>query len=42
MGFGGLDIDDDGGIKQIKSALPKHWKLTITGVGMDKKTFVKE
>ena len=43
MGFGGLDIDADGGIKQIKSAFPKHWKkLTITGVGMDKKTFVKE
>lgn len=43
MGFGGLDIDADGGIRQVKSALPKHWKkLTIIGVGIDKKTFVKE
>ncbi|MBH2003682.1 MAG: glycoside hydrolase family 65 protein [Sphingobacteriia bacterium] len=39
MGFGGLDITP-AGITQIKSSLPKHWKkLTITGVGADKKTF---
>lgn len=40
MGFGGLDITDDG-IQQIKSTLPPNWKsLTITGVGPDKKTYV--
>lgn len=42
MGFGGLDIDEAGNIKQVTSVLPKHWKkLTITGVGKDKKTFVR-
>ncbi|HKH60763.1 MAG TPA: hypothetical protein VKA49_08020, partial [Flavitalea sp.] len=40
MGFGGLEITPKG-ITQIKSALPKNWKsLTITGVGVQKKTFV--
>ena len=40
MGFGGLDITDNG-IEQIKSTLPPNWKsLTITGVGPDKKTYV--
>jgi protein-glucosylgalactosylhydroxylysine glucosidase len=40
MGFGGLDITPTG-IKQVKSTLPDNWKsLTITGVGVDKKTFV--
>jgi protein-glucosylgalactosylhydroxylysine glucosidase len=40
MGFGGLDISPDG-IIQIKSVLPEKWKkLTITGVGMEAKTFV--
>jgi len=39
MGFGGLDITPKG-IVQLKSALPKGWKsLTITGVGVEKKTF---
>ncbi len=39
MGFGGLEITPDG-IKQIKSVLPKHWRsLTITGVGLQRKTF---
>jgi len=29
------------GIVQIKSALPPHWKkLTITGVGPEKKNFI--
>lgn len=42
MGFGGLDIDEVGNINQVKSVLPKHWKkLTITGIGIDKKTFVR-
>ena len=42
MGFGGLDLDPEGGVVQVKShGLPKHWKkLTITGVGTEKKTFV--
>jgi trehalose/maltose hydrolase-like predicted phosphorylase len=40
MGFGGLDITDQG-IVQIKSTLPANWKsVTITGVGPDKKTYV--
>ena len=39
MGFGGLEITPNG-ITQIKSSLPKQWKkLTITGVGTEKKTF---
>lgn len=39
MGFGGVEITD-GGLKQVKSTLPKHWKsLTITGVGPQRKTF---
>lgn len=38
-GFCGLEITDNG-IKQLSSKLPKHWKkLTITGVGKDKKTY---
>lgn len=40
MGFGGLDITPKG-ITQVKSKLPAQWKrLTITGVGMEKKTFI--
>lgn len=39
MGFGGLEITPQG-IIQIKSALPPNWKkLTITGVGKEKKTY---
>jgi len=39
MGFGGLDITPTG-ITQVKSVLPPNWKsITITGVGMDKKTY---
>ncbi|MDE3124055.1 MAG: glycoside hydrolase family 65 protein [Bacteroidota bacterium] len=39
MGFGGLNITEKG-ITQIPSVLPKSWrKLTITGVGPEKKTF---
>lgn len=42
MGFGGIDISYDGcGLTQVQSVLPKKWKkLTITSVGIDKKTFV--
>ncbi|MCX8020149.1 MAG: glycoside hydrolase family 65 protein [Chitinophagaceae bacterium] len=40
MGFGGIEITSKG-ITRIKSVLPKHWKkLTITGVGPDKKSIV--
>jgi trehalose/maltose hydrolase-like predicted phosphorylase len=40
MGFGGLEITSKG-ITQVKSKLPATWKsITITGVGMEKKTFV--
>lgn len=39
MGFGGIEITSKG-ILQVPSALPKHWKsLTITGIGVEKKTF---
>jgi trehalose/maltose hydrolase-like predicted phosphorylase len=39
MGFGGLDITASG-IVQIPSKLPPVWKkLTITGVGLDKKNY---
>jgi trehalose/maltose hydrolase-like predicted phosphorylase len=40
MGFGGLDITSKG-IIQLKTTLPKSWKsLTISGVGIEKKTFI--
>jgi trehalose/maltose hydrolase-like predicted phosphorylase len=40
MGFGGLEITDNGIIQQ-KGLLPKSWKsLTITGVGPERKTFI--
>jgi len=40
MGFGGLDITP-GGIVQLKTKLPKAWKsLTMTGIGVEKKTFM--
>lgn len=39
MGFGGLEITPKG-IIQVKSSLPANWKkLTITGVGPEKKTY---
>ncbi|HUR10981.1 MAG TPA: hypothetical protein VM012_06415 [Flavitalea sp.] len=39
MGFGGLDITSTG-IIQVKSTLPPSWKrLTITGVGKDRRTY---
>ncbi|MEO6630075.1 MAG: glycoside hydrolase family 65 protein, partial [Mucilaginibacter sp.] len=39
MGFGGLDITSNG-IVQIKSKLPANWKsVTITGVGLGKKSY---
>lgn len=39
FGFAGLEITPDG-IRQLPTELPSHWKsLTITGVGVDKKTF---
>jgi protein-glucosylgalactosylhydroxylysine glucosidase len=42
MGFGGLEITPNG-IIQTKSVLPKIWKkLTITGAGVDKKTFTRQ
>jgi protein-glucosylgalactosylhydroxylysine glucosidase len=42
MGFGGLDITDNG-IVQVKSVLPKNWKsLRLTGIGVERKTFVRK
>lgn len=41
-GFCGLLITDEG-IVQLPSVLPSHWKrVTVTGVGSDKKTYVRE
>lgn len=41
-GFCGLQITDEG-IVQLPSVLPSHWKrITVTGVGSDKKTYVRE
>lgn len=41
-GFCGLQITNEG-IVQLPSALPSHWKrVTVTGVGSDKKTYVRE
>lgn len=41
FGFAGIDITENG-IIQVPSVLPKGWKkLTITGVGPEKKTFVR-
>lgn len=41
-GFCGLHISEEG-IKQVPSVLPKHWKkLTVTGVGVDNKTYIRE
>jgi hypothetical protein len=38
-GFGGIEITPTG-LTQVKSVIPKNWKsLTITGVGVDRKTF---
>ncbi len=40
MGFGGLDITPTG-IGQVKSKLPSKWRtLTLTGIGIDKKTYI--
>ncbi len=42
MGFGGLEITNKG-IIQIKSVLPPNWKsLTLTGIGIEKKTFINK
>lgn len=42
MGFGGLEITPKG-IIQIRSSLPSNWKkLTITGVGVQKKTYSRD
>ena len=39
MGFGGIDIQPNGTVNQIKTAMPPHWKkLIITNIGKDKKT----
>lgn len=41
-GFCGLQITNDG-VVQLPSVLPKHWqKVTVTGVGADKKEYVRE
>lgn len=41
-GFCGLQITNEG-IVQLPSVLPSHWKrVTVTGIGSDKKTYVRE
>lgn len=38
-GFCGLELTEEG-VKQLPSALPKHWKsVTVTGVGPDRLTY---
>lgn len=40
FGFGGLEITPNG-IVQLKTLLPQHWKkLTLTGIGINKKTYI--
>jgi len=40
MGFAGLEITSKG-ITQIKTALPPNWKsITLTAIGVEKKTFI--
>jgi len=42
MGFGGLEITPKG-IVQLRSSLPANWKkLTITGIGTEQKTYIRE
>ena len=42
FGFGGIEITENG-IIQLPTQLPSHWKsLTITGVGVEKKTYKVE
>lgn len=42
MGFGGVAITPKG-LTQIKTVIPKQWKrLTITGAGVEKKTFTNK
>lgn len=42
MGFGGLEIKPKG-ITQIKTALPPKWKsVTLTGIGVEKKTYINK
>jgi trehalose/maltose hydrolase-like predicted phosphorylase len=39
FGFGGLEITPSG-ITQVPSSLPPHWKkITVTGIGIQRKTF---
>lgn len=41
-GFCGLDLTDNG-VRQLPSALPKHWKkVIVTGIGPSRKTFTRE
>ncbi|MGL5938441.1 MAG: glycoside hydrolase family 65 protein [Phocaeicola sp.] len=43
MGFGGIDIQPNGEIVQIESVMPSRWKkLTIKGVGTEKKSYIRE
>ncbi len=44
FGFAGLDFAPGGGVTQLQNhALPSHWKkLTIKGIGPEKKTYVIE
>ncbi|WP_261510789.1 glycosyl hydrolase family 95 catalytic domain-containing protein [Chryseobacterium paludis] len=40
MGFGGVDIDEKGSLKKIKSTLPSHWKkVVVKGIGSENLIF---
>lgn len=41
MGFGGVDVQPNGNVVELKTVMPAHWtKLKITNVGKDKKEIV--
>ena len=43
MGFGGLEITDQGIIRQPSSCLPQHWKsLTLKGIGIKGETYSRK
>ena len=43
MGFGGLDITDNGIVQEKTGVLPTHWKtLTLKGIGTKGKTYLRK
>lgn len=43
MGFGGLEITDQGIVRQPSGVLPPHWKsLTLKGIGIKGDTYLRK